>query len=44
MRRIAFHARNLIGAFWNWWLADLYYLRKEMRRLEELEQTREAGR
>lgn len=35
MTKIMFVVRNVIGAFWNWWLADLYYLRKETIRREE---------
>lgn len=27
MRHIAYRIRNLVGAFWNGWLADLSYLR-----------------
>jgi len=39
MRRIGFHARNLIGAFWNWWLADLYYFKREIEREAREENT-----
>jgi len=35
MKSIGFYTRNIIGAFWNWWLADLYYLREEIERREE---------
>lgn len=35
MTKLGFLARNLIGAFWNWWLADLYYLREEAVKREK---------